>query len=127
MYIISPRLQSWGLACSTNSKVLDMAKTRRVIYLFLTIVLLFCELIDEAQGSRFRCHHSEDYSCKKRSSHHHHHHHHHQQQQHHHKDTPPEELQGSIKTRRSKDIYGLNAFRSTEPGHSPGVGHLIKT
>ncbi|KAG7567426.1 hypothetical protein ISN45_Aa04g003020 [Arabidopsis thaliana x Arabidopsis arenosa] len=101
-----------------------MAKTRRVVYLFLSI-LLICELIDEAQSSRLRCHHPEDYSCKKRSSHHHHHHHHH-----HHKDTLSESnLRGSnsIKARRSKDIYGLDAFRPTAPGHSPGVGHSIKT
>ncbi|KAF8049813.1 hypothetical protein N665_2114s0002 [Sinapis alba] len=97
-----------------------MAKTLRVIYLFLGI-LLFCELIDEAQGSRLRCHHPPDYSCKKRSSHHHHHHHHHHN--HHHK----EDLQRRMKTRRSKDLYGVNAFRPTAPGHSPGVGHSIKT
>ncbi|XP_024014275.1 precursor of CEP11, partial [Eutrema salsugineum] len=123
-------LQSWGLACSKNSKVLDMAKkTLRVIYLFLSI-LLFCELIDEAQGSRLRCHHSQDYPCKKRSSHHHHHNHHfHHHYHHHHKDTPNEskDLQRSIKTRRSKVFYGVDAFRPTAPGHSPGVGHSIKT
>ncbi|KAF8082697.1 hypothetical protein N665_0810s0012 [Sinapis alba] len=99
-----------------------MAKTLRVIYLFLSI-LLFCELIDEAKGSsRLRCHHPPDYSCKKRSSHHHHHHHHHNHH-HYHK----EDLQRGMKTRRSKDLYGVNAFRPTAPGHSPGVGHSIKT
>ncbi|CAA7040734.1 unnamed protein product [Microthlaspi erraticum] len=105
-----------------------MAKTLLVIYLFLCI-LLFCELIDEAHGSRLRCHHPPDYSCKKRSSHHHHHHHHHHQHHHHyhrhHKDTPneSEDLHRSIKTRRSEEPYGVDAFRPTSPGHSPGVGH----
>ncbi|KAG7571895.1 hypothetical protein ISN44_As09g002960 [Arabidopsis suecica] len=101
-----------------------MAKTRRVVYIFLSI-LLICEVMDEAQSSRLRCHHLEAYSCKKRSSHHHHHHHHH-----HHKDTLSESNHrgsNSIKARRSKDIYGLDAFRPTAPGHSPGVGHAIKT
>ncbi|CAN7060130.1 unnamed protein product [Brassica rapa subsp. trilocularis] len=99
-----------------------MAKTLRVIYLFLSI-LLFSEFIGEAQGSRLRRHHPQDYSCKKRSSHHHHNHHHY------HKDNPneSESLQRSIKTRRGKDLYRVDAFRPTAPGHSPGVGHSIKT
>ncbi|CAH8360817.1 unnamed protein product [Eruca vesicaria subsp. sativa] len=103
-----------------------MAKTLHVIYLFLSIIL-FCEFIDEAHGSRLRCQHLPDYSCKKSSSHHHHHHHH--NHHHYHKDSPNEsdDLQHSIKTRRSKDLYGVNAFRPTAPGHSPGVGHSIKT
>ncbi|KFK32736.1 hypothetical protein AALP_AA6G282400 [Arabis alpina] len=101
-----------------------MAKTLGVIYLFF-IILLFCELIDEAQGRRFRCHHPADYLCKKHSTHHHHHHHHHHHQQHH-KD-PLNELCGLQRSMRSKDHYGLDAFRPTAPGHSPGVGHSIKT
>lgn len=94
-----------------------MAKTLLVIYLLLS-TLLFCELIDEAHGSRLRCHHPPDYSCKKRSSHHHHHYHRH------HKDTPNEleDLHRSIKRRREYS-YGIDAFRPTSPGHSPGVGH----
>ncbi|CAF1860957.1 unnamed protein product [Brassica oleracea] len=103
-----------------------MAKTLRVIYLFLSI-LLFCEFIDEAQGSRLRCQHPQDYSCKKRSSHHHHHHHH--NHHHYHKDNPNESegLQRRINTTRDKDLYRVDAFRPTAPGHSPGVGHSIKT
>lgn len=98
-----------------------MAKTLRVIYLFF-IILLFCEFIDEAQGRRLRCHHPADYLCKKHSTHHHHHGHYHQ----HHKEGL-NESEGLQRNMRSNDHYGIDAFRPTAPGHSPGVGHSIKT
>ncbi|XP_018467528.2 precursor of CEP11 [Raphanus sativus] len=106
-----------------------MAKTLRLIYFFLCI-LLFCEFIDEAQGSRLRCHHPPDYSCKKRYSHHHpHHHHNHHNHHHYHNDNSNESegLPRTIKTRKRNDLYGVDAFRPTAPGNSPGVGHSIKT
>lgn len=102
-----------------------MAKTLRAIYLFL-IIILFCELIDEAQGSRLRCHHSANYSCKKYSSRRRRHHHHHNHNHQHHKDDLNESV-GLQRSMRSKDHYGVDAFRPTAPGHSPGVGHSIKT